>query len=29
MEEFGQNAVINLQTGEVKEPEEKPLEVAE
>jgi len=29
MEEFGQNAVINLQTGEVKEPEEKPLEVSE
>ena len=30
MEEFGQNAVINLETGEVKEPEPKtkePLEV--
>ena len=29
MEEFGQNAVINLQTGEVKESEEKHLEVEE
>ena len=29
MEEFGQNAIINLQTGEVKEEEEKPLEAVE
>jgi|TARA_B110000881_G_scaffold180601_1_gene166674 NADH:ubiquinone oxidoreductase subunit E len=29
MEEFGENVIINLQTGEIKEPkkeEEKPLE---
>ena len=28
MEEFGENVIINLQTGEIKEPkkeEEKPL----
>ncbi len=29
MEEFGKNAVINLQTGEVKDEEEKPLEAVE
>jgi len=29
MEEFGENVIINLKTGEIKEPkieEEKPLE---
>ena len=29
MEEFGQNAIINLQTGEVKDEEEKPLKAVE
>ena len=29
MKEFGKNAVINLQTGEVKDEEEKPLEAVE
>jgi hypothetical protein len=29
MKEFGKNAVINLQTGEVKDEEEKPLKAVE